>query len=165
MHRLLLIALCVAACSKASPEGDKKQWQEAPPPAEVSVPANLSIVVEVDGIARAPITTDTLLATKPDFVDADHRAWRIPTLVAEASPVNATVEASSPAGVAVKFQQRTADGLEPVLFLNRRGEVMVAALDPLQPFPKYHGQGSRLRRPGDSMPRVAPVTRLAISTR
>lgn len=163
MTRLLLIALALASCSKASTEGDKKQWQESPPPKEVSVPAGLSIGVEVDGTARAAITSELLMKTKPDFSDADHRAWRIPTLVAEAAPAGSVVEASSPSGVSVKFKHPTPDGLEPVLFLTRRGEVIVAALDPKQPFPAYHGQGSRLRRPGDSMPRVAPVTKLSIT--
>jgi hypothetical protein len=50
-----------------------------------------------------------------------------------------------------------------VLFLTRRGEVMVAAVDPKDPFPRYHGQGGRLRRGGDPMPRVAPVARLAVT--
>lgn len=163
MVRMLLLSLAlVAACSKASPEGDKKQWQESPPPAEVSVPAGLSITVEVDGAARPAITSELLKNTKPDFSSAEHRAWRIPTLVPDAAPSGTVVEASSPSGVAVKFTHPTAEGLEPVLFLTRRGDVIVAAVDPKDPFPRYHGQGSRLRRPGDSMPRVAPVTKLAI---
>jgi hypothetical protein len=166
MSRLVWIAVALAigaGCSKASTESNKKQWQESPPPAEVTVPAGLSISVEVNGAMRAPITSETLLKTKPDFVDSDHRAWRIPTLVADAAPAGSLIEASSPTGVAVKFAHPTPEGLEPVLFLTRRGEVMVAALDPKDPFPNYHGQGSRLRRPGDSMPRVAPVTKLAIT--
>jgi hypothetical protein len=163
MARLFLIVLALVACSKASNEGDKKQWQESPPPKEVSVPAGLSIGVEVDGAGRPPITSEILQRTKPDFSDPEHRAWRIPTLVADASRAGTVVEASAPSGVAVKFAHPTPDGLEPVLFLTRRGEVIVAALDPKQPFPRYHGQGSRLRRPGDSMPRVAPVTKLAIT--
>ena len=156
------VALAAAACSRASTEGEKKQWQESPPPKGVAVPAGLSITVDVDGAALDPITSAVLENTKPDFVDSEHRAWRIPTLVAAAAPTGTIVEASSPSGVAVKFAHPTAEGLEPVLFLTRRGDVIVAALDPKDPFPRYHGQGSRLRRPGDSMPRVAPVTRLSI---
>jgi hypothetical protein len=164
MARWLVIMLALVACSRASEEGEAKKWQEAPPPKEVSVPAGLSIAVSVDGAERSPITSETLKSTKPDFVDTDHRAWKVPTLIVEAAPAGTTVEAASPTGVAVKFAHPTPDGLEPVLFLTRRGEVIVAALDPKDPFPKYHGQGSRLRRPGDTMPRVAPVTRLAIIT-
>lgn len=163
MGRWLLIAVLAAACSKASNEGDKKQWQEAPPPKEINVPAGLSITVDVDGAPKPPITSDILAKTKPDFVDAEHRAWRIPTLVAEAAPAGTLIEAGSPSGVSVKFEHPTPEGLEPVLFLTRRGEVIVAAVDPKDPFPRYHGQGSRLRRPGDSMPRVGQVSKLSIT--
>src|SRR6185295_2588616 len=100
-------------------------------------------------------TSATLEGTKADFADPEHRAWRIPTLIAEATP-GSTVEAASPSGVAVKFAQPTPEGLEPVLFLTRRGEVIVAAVDPKDPFPRYHGQGGRLHRAGDSLPRVNP---------
>jgi hypothetical protein len=164
MIRRLLIALALCACSRASDEGGAKKWQEAPPPQEIAIPAGLSIAVQVDGADKPPITTDVLRATKPDFSDEDHRAWKVPTLIAEAAAAGSTVEAASPSGVAVKFGRPTTDGLEPVLFLTRRGEVIVAALDPRDPFPKYHGQGSRLRRPGDTTPRVAPVTKLAITS-
>jgi len=164
MVRWLVVALMIVGCSRASEEGEAKKWQEAPPPKEVVVPAGLSITVAVDGADKPPITSDVLKATKPDFVDADHRAWKVPTLVAEAAPVGTVVEAAAPNGVVVKFAHPTAEGLEPVLFLTRRGEVIVAALDPKDPFPKYHGQGSRLKRPGDTMPRVMPVTKLAITT-
>lgn len=164
MARWLLIALTLIACSRASDEGSAKKWQENPPPKEVSVPSGLSIAVSVDGADKPPITSDVLTKTNPDFVDDDHRAWRIPTLVAEAAPQGTLVEAASPSGVAVKFVHPTPEGLEPVLFLTRRGEVIVAALDPKDPFPRYHGQGSRLRRPGDTMPRVQPVSKLAITS-
>ena len=164
MLRTLLIALVLCGCSRASDEGGAKKWQEAPPPKEIVVPAGLSIAVQVDGADKPPITTDVLKATKPDFSDEDHRAWKVPTLIADAAAAGSTVEAAAPSGVAVKFARPTADGLEPVLFLTRRGEVIVSALDPKDPFPKFHGQGSRLRRPGDSTPRVAPVTKLVITT-
>ena len=164
MRRWLMFGLfaALAACSRASNEGDKKTWQEQPPPKEITIPAGLSIAVTVQGADRPPITSATLQATKPDFTDDEHRAWRIPTLVADATP-GSTVEAAAPSGVAVKFAEPTPDGLEPVLFLTRRGEVIVAAVDPKDPFPRYHGQGARLKRPGDSMPRVAPVVKLAIT--
>ena len=80
-----MIALALVACSRASDEGGAKKWQEAPPPTQVAVPAGLSIAVQVDGADKPPITSDVLKATKPDFVDDDHRAWKIPTLVGEAA--------------------------------------------------------------------------------
>lgn len=154
---LLMIAL--VACSRASDQ--KEQLQREAPGSGVNVPAGVSIAVTVGGTAKAPITSATLAATRPDFVDPDRRAWRVATLVPEAVP-GTEVEASSPGGVAVTFAEPTPDGLEPVLFLTRRGEVIVAALDPKDPFPRFHGQGGRLHRAGDSMPRVSPVATLEI---
>src|SRR5574338_793291 len=152
MVRWLVIVVALAACSRASDSGEAKKWQEVPPPKEVAVPAGLSISITVDGTELPSITSKTLEATKPDFLDSEHRAWRIPTLVSQAAPEGTTIEAASPNGVAVKFAHPGPDGLEPVLFLTRRGEGIVAAVDPKDPFPKYHGQGSRLKRPGDTMP-------------
>src|SRR5678815_3681731 len=159
MAAWLAIALALCACSRASDEGEAKKWQSAPPPKEVDIPAGLSIPVQIDGTDQPPITSDVLRGAKPDFTDAEHRAWRMATLVPAAA--HATIEAWSPGGVAVKFAPT--EGMEPVLFLTRRGELIAAAVDPKDPFPRYHGQGSRLRRPGDTMPRVSPVTKLAIT--
>jgi hypothetical protein len=163
MARWVLVACAVVACSRARDESNTKQLQDQPPPKEVTVPPGLSITVDVDGAAKAPITTDTLKAAKPDFTDIDRRAWLIPTLVPDASPVGSVIEAFTPSGVSVKFLHPTSDGFEPVLFLTRRGEVIVSAIDPKDPFPPFHGKGGRLHRAGDSMPRVGAVTKLAIS--
>jgi hypothetical protein len=162
MVRWIAAVVVIAACSKASNEAETRQWPEPPPGKGVSIPAKLEIAVTVDGAAKPAITADTLRAVKPDYSDEDRKAWRIPTLVGEAAPPG-VVEATSPAGVSVKFSHPTADGLEPVLFLTRRGEVIVAALDPKDPFPRYHGQGGRLHRAGDQLPRVAPVSKLEIT--
>jgi hypothetical protein len=160
---LVVVALLAAGCSRASDEGEAKQWASQPPPKDVNVPANLSIELVVDGVGKSAITTATLSAIKPDFADSERKAWLIPTLVGAAAPVGSVVEAVAPTGVSVKFVHPTADGLEPVLFLTRRGEVIVSAIDPKEPFPRYHGQGGRLHRAGDSLPRVAPVARLEIT--
>ena len=151
-----------AACSRASDEGETKQWSKQPPGTDVPVPATLSIELKIDGAAKPPITAETLRAARPDFADEDRKAWLLPTLVPEAAPEGTTVEALSLAGVSVKFTHPTAEGLEPVLFLTRRGEVIVSAIDPKQPFPRYHGQGGRLHRTGDPMPHVSPVARIEI---
>ena len=163
MARWFVIALALAACSRASKEADTKNLQDQPPPKDVVVPAGLSIAVDLDGTAQAPITGERLKTTKPDFADVDRRAWLITTLIPEAAPAGSVIEAAAPTGVAVKFAHPTAAGLEPVLFLTRRGEVIVSAIDPKDPFPRYHGQGGRLHRPGDSVPRVVAVARLAIT--
>jgi hypothetical protein len=104
-----------------------------------------------------------LLAAKPDFTDADHRAWLISTLVPAASAAGTTVEASSPTGVSLKLSHPMSDGFEPVMYLTRRSEIIVAALDPKQPFPAYHGQGGRLHRAGDARPHIGPVAKLVIT--
>ena len=163
MRRWLVVVLLVGACSRASDGGEAKPASTTQPAKDVPPPADLRIEISVDGAVRGPITAETLRTAKPDFSDAERTAWLIPTLVAEAAPPGTTVEAVAPNGVSVKFGRPTAEGLEPVLFLTRRGEVIVSALDPKQPFPRYHGQGGRLHRAGDSLPRVAPVARLAIT--
>ena len=162
MHHWVAAVLVVVACSKASNEAQTRQWPEPPPDKEVSIPAKLEIAVTVDGAAKPAITAATLRGVPADYSDDERKAWRIPSLVTEAG-AGGLVEATSPAGVSVKFSHPTPEGLEPVLFLTRRGEVIVAALDPKDPFPRYHGQGGRLRRAGDQMPRVAPVSKLDIT--
>ena len=161
---VILAALLCVACSRASDEGEAKQWPKAPPPTKnLPPPADLSIQIKVDGSDKGTITAATLTGAKPDFEDAERAAWLIPTLVPDAGPTGTIVEAVSPAGVSVKFERPSSTGLEPVLFLTRRGEVIVSMIDPKDPFPRYHGQGGRLHRAGDSWPRVVPVQRLEIT--
>lgn len=148
------------SCSKASDEA--KQLQESAPPSIVAPPDNLSIAVSIDGSAASPITADTLKSTKPDFVDPERRAWLVATLVPAASPLGSIVKASGPNGMSVDLTHPMPGGLEPVLYLTCRGEVIVAAVDPKSPFPEFHGRGGRLHRPGDSLPHVAPVSALSI---
>lgn len=163
MVRWLTTFCLVLGCSRASEQGEAKQWATPPPAKDIPIPASLHIVITVDGDAKPAITSASLGGAKPDFADDDHKAWLIPTLVPEAQPAGSSIEAVSGAGVSVKFAHPTADGREPVLFLTRRGDVIVAALDPKDPFPRYHGQGGRLRRAGDPMPRVSPVARIEIT--
>lgn len=161
-HVSFAIAIA-SACSKPSQEDqhEAKVWPASPPGSNVKVPTSLSIEVVVDGTPKPAITAATLNAAKPDFADDDRKAWRIATLVADATAPG-SVEATSPTGISIKFQHPTTQGFEPVLYLTRRGEVIVAALDPKDPFPNHHGQGGRLQRPGDAMPHVKPVSRLEI---
>jgi hypothetical protein len=168
MVRGLLLALgCVAAaaaCSKASEEDrGGKRTPMLPPPEAVEIPAALKIDVTIDGAAAPPITADRLRAVKPDFEDAERRAWKLTQIVPELDQQGAAVEARGPAGVSLRLERATADGLQPVLVLTRRGDIGVAAVDPRQPFPDYHGQGQMLRRPGDPLPRLLHVTALAVT--
>jgi len=165
MRRWVLLALAVVAagaCSRASDEAETKQWPAQPPPKDMPPPADLKITIKVNGADKGAITAQTLKTAKPDFEDAERTMWLIQTLIPDAAPSGSTVEAVSTAGVSVKFERPSAAGLEPVLFLTRRGEVIVSAIDPKEPFPRYHGQGGRLHRAGDSLPRVGPVARLEI---
>jgi hypothetical protein len=163
MARWLLVLCLVSACSRASNESEAKQWQTTPPPKGVAIPASLHIAMAVDGTARGALTAEALRAISPDFADDEHKAWLISALVPEARRSGSVVEVASSAGISVKFMCPNADGLEPALFLTRRGDVIVTALDPKDPFPRYHGQGGRLRRAGDSMPRVPAVARIEVS--
>src|SRR5258706_13277899 len=96
----MMIALIIAAvgCSKASNEGEAKQWPDPLPQQKgVPIPDKVDIAVTLDGTAMPAITTATLRAAKPDFADDERKAWRIPSLVAGIGP--GTVEAVSTGGV------------------------------------------------------------------
>lgn len=168
MARLLALALAFAAiatagCSRASDETAAKKWPDQAPPEDVTPPADLTIEVTSLGAPQSPITAATLTAHKADFADADRSAWLIATLVPSAAPAGSVVEAIATTGVSVRFERPASTGLEPVLFLTRRGDVLVSAIDPKDPFPRYHGQGGRLHRAGDATPRVSPVKRIVIT--
>lgn len=161
----LVVSALVFACSRAEDERGGKRMPVAPPPVEVDIPHDVSIAVTVDGAARPAIDSKVLATHAPDFKDEDRRAWKLTGLVPELDHAGASIEARGKNGVSVRLERpATPGGLEPVLFLTRRGELVATMLDPSQPFPDYHGQGGRLRRPGDSMPHVSPVLELAVRT-
>ena len=161
----LVAVTAVMACSRAENESAGKRTPVAPPPAEVDIPSDLKIDVSVDGATRPSLDARTLAARPPDFKDDDRRAWKLTGLLPELDRVGASIEARGKNGVSVRLERPSAPGaLEPVLFLTRRGEMVATMLDPAQPFPDYHGQGGRLRRPGDTMPHVSPVLALAVRT-
>ncbi len=163
--RLLASLLLLAACSKAGEEESGKRAPIAPPPQVIEIPQGLSIPVEVDGVAAAPITRATLDGVKPDFADSERRAWRL-TRIVPGFTGEAVLEAVGRDGVAVSMQRPLgADDPQPVLFFTRRGEVVATQVRPEDPFPQFHGQGGRLRRPGDTTPRVSPVVALRVHSR
>lgn len=166
MFRAVLILLACAGCSRAEDETRGKRTPTAPPPATVEVPADLSIAVSVDGAARPVIDAKLLTARPPDYADADRRAWRLVGLIPDYDRDGASIEVRGKGGISVRFDRPPgAAGPQPVLFLTRRGDVVATMVDPAEPFPDYHGQGGRLRRPGDTMPHVSPVLELAVVTR
>lgn len=165
-----LVALALAAagaCSKASDEADTKQTPEPPPPpGPARLPDSWQLEVQVDGEPADALTAAVINGTKPDFADSERRGWRIETLLPRA--VDATlVIADGPTGVSVLYEVPSggagvASALRPALVLTRRGELSAAAVDPENPFPRYHGKGGQLRRVGDSQPRLLGVKRLRI---
>jgi hypothetical protein len=163
---IVLVAAAGAACSRASEESEAKRSPVPPPPPEVEIPRDLEIDVTLDGTAAEPITRARLEAIEPDFADEERRAWRLTTVLPALDTPGAVIEARGPTGVSVRIE-RPADAAmpAPVLFFTRRGDVVVSVVDPANPFPGYHGQGGQLKRQGDPLPRLSPVTALAIVTK
>jgi hypothetical protein len=152
MKTLIFCAL-LASCSKA---GDSsKQMPKLPPPPNAQ--PTVSIAVDIDGKAAPPVD---LRASKPDFEDGEHRAWRMTTLF---GPATKTVAVTGENDVTVQFQRASdARDPQPALMLTRRGDIVALLVDPADPFPSYHGQGRRLGRPGDPMPRIAGVKKIRV---
>jgi hypothetical protein len=164
----LVLGMGVTACSKASDEADSKRAPEAPPPpGPARLPDSWRLEVELDGEAVEPLTAAHINGAAPDFADSERRGWRIETLLPRAANAQLVI-ADGSAGVSVLYEVPSEGGaaapsaLRPALVLTRRGELSVAALDPDNPFPRYHGKGGQLRRLGDSQPRLVGVKRLRI---
>jgi hypothetical protein len=66
-------------------------------------------------------------------------------------------------GVALVLRHDGERAPVPALILNRRGELLATLLDHADPFPSFHGQGGCRERPGDTLPRLQGVTRIALS--
>lgn len=162
--RLALCAALVGGCSRAGDESQAKRAPIAPPPSTVVLPADLRIAVQIDGVAAPELTAARLRGLHPDFADEEHQAWRLGTLVPAFERAGAVIEARGPSGVSLRLDHpASAQAPQPVLFLTRRGDVVVSLVDPGNPFPDYHGQGGRLKRGGDPMPKLSPVVALSVS--
>jgi hypothetical protein len=156
IEHVLLWALF--GCSKA---GDtSKQMPKLPPPPHAAVTFRVS--VEIGGRPAPDIDAARLTSLKADFEDNERRAWRLSTLlgpIGEKSVVAVTGEND----VTVQFRRVADDKApQPSLLLTRRGELVALLIDPDDPFPPYHGQGRRLGRPGDPMPRIGGVKKLRV---
>ena len=163
MRALALATIAVLGCSKPGDEAVAKRAPIPPPPPELHVPADLHVDVVVRGAPAAPITAAVLGQAAPDFSDAEHRAWKLSTLVPAFAQDGAVIEARGQGGVALALDRPASPSApQPVLFLTRRGGVAVTTLDPADPFPGYHGQGGRLRRQGAETPRLEPVVSLTV---
>ncbi len=158
-------AISAIGCKRSSDQNESKRMPKPPPPADAEASSELHIAVEIDGMADVAIDGAKLNATKPDFVDSERRAWRIESLIGASAKRDGTVIAvTGEKGVTVTLHQPKSEK-DPlaVLVVSRRGEVVAAMVEPDEPFPQYHGHGGRLGRRGDPLPRVAGVTKIAIS--
>lgn len=161
MKWIMLLAFC-AACAKASDSFNERQIPKLAPQPHAVPAATLSIAVEVDGKTAPPIDAARLAAVKPDFEDSERRAWKLVSLLGpRATGDRAVVAVTGDDDVTVQFR-RAADARLPVLALTRRGEIVVALVDAADPFPSYHGQGRRLRRPGDPSIRIGGVKKISL---
>jgi hypothetical protein len=163
---LACVLASAIACTKASESTDAKRMPKPPPAPAADAGEAIRIDVELDGVALPPLDAAKLSATPPDFHDDEHRAWKISTLVgpAAAGP-RAKITVTGPKDVSIAMRNPKAPGDPlPVLSMNRRGEAMAGLVPADQPFPAYHGQGGRLSRPGDPLPRIVGVTRIQITT-
>jgi hypothetical protein len=165
---LAVVALAVVVltgCDSKRELNEAKRMPKAPPPAAIVIPADLKIAVEIDGREAAPLDAALLSSKPPDFADADRRAWRMDTLLGEPAQREGVVIAVTGEHNLTIELARPVDpgaGPVPVLTVSRRGEVLAAMVDPSDPFPPYHGQGGRLGRPGDRLPRIGGVTKVAV---
>jgi hypothetical protein len=156
---VVLLAFC--ACQKASEE--RQKMPKLPPPLQSRIAPSLRIEVEVGGQAQTAIDAARLSKTPPDFSDGEHRAWRFATLLGQPIPAGSSIAITGAQNVTLTLKQPpNAKDPQPVLTENRRGEVVAALVSPDDPFPAYHGQGRRLARPMDPLPRIGGVTKVSV---
>ncbi|HEY3820011.1 MAG TPA: hypothetical protein VGL81_22755 [Polyangiaceae bacterium] len=161
-----VLAVLLTACKRPSGDANEsRQMPKLPPPPAVEAPAELSVAVVVDGQAAPALDRARLDAVPADFADGDRRAWKMETLLGEpASRPGAAFTITGDKDVAIVLHRpRSAADEIPVLVLNRRGQLLAAMVESDAPFPGYHGQGHRLERRGDPMPRVEGVKRIEVS--
>jgi hypothetical protein len=163
---LLMLVVATAGCQRASEADSGKRVPKPPPPAaSADALAQIRIDVEVEGKPAPPVDAALLGAKKPDFSDEDRRAWKLTTLLGSETDRDGVVfSAVGEKNVTITLPRpsKPTDPL-PVLVVTRRGEPVVALVTPQEPFPPYHGQGGRLHRPGDPLPRVAGVTKIRVA--
>jgi hypothetical protein len=162
MRTILLCALLVCACKKDP--GDTSQMPKLPPSPKAQVPAALQIAVEIDGKPAPTIDGVKLQQTKADYEDEERRAWRFDTLVGPAASrpgVAIAVTGEKDVSVVLRAPRAATDPI-PVLAQSRRGGVVAALVPADDPFPPYHGQGRRMARPGDPLPRMNGVTKISV---
>jgi hypothetical protein len=145
----LTAALLAAACTRPEPEA-------APP-------ADLQIRVEIDGKPLSTIAAVDL-AANPDIEDEHRQAWKLERLVPQLADARQLVVEQSDGQRVVLPLTDSIEAANIALVLNRKGEVVLAALDPDNPFPAYHGRGgNRGRAPGEE--RIRDLSWLRLRSR
>lgn len=159
--RWIWIVIFAMSCRGDQPNEERRLPKLQPPP-NVEIPRDLELPVSVDGKPASAVDTTRLEANKPDYADAERSAWRLDALFrSEISTGHARIAAFQKNGVSLVLDVPTKDAV-PVLLLNRRGQIVFTLVDPVSPFPGYHGQGGRLSRPGDPLPHII-VQRIEIT--
>ena len=156
----------MASCSKPGDDSDAKRTPIPEPAPDVAIPGAWSVPLEVGKAEVRVLDAKALIGLKPDFADDERKAWRLDKLLSESEfPLGALIEAIGSDGVGIAMRrQKSPDAPVPVIVLTRRGDIVAAAIKASDPFPDYHGQGGRLKRPGDPLPRlISPLARLRVS--
>ena len=128
------------------------------------VPGSLQIPVEIDGAAAPPIDSALLARVPPDFTEGERRAWKLRSLLGPpCDRPGAVIEVEDAEGMKTVLARagEVQGGREPVLAVNRIGEVRVALVFPNEPFPPFHGRGGNRGRGGDPT-RIREVRRLRL---
>ena len=161
---LVAASLFVAlGCQKASDSANAKRMPQPPPAPRTRPLPTLTIAVQIGDHAAPPVTAARLAATPPDFQDPERRAWKLSTLLGDAVQPGTQLVFTGDSTTSLLMQEPAAAAdPQPVLMLNRRGELIATVASPKQPFPPYHGEGGRLRRPGDATPHLAGVTAIKV---
>ena len=159
----LALSLAQAACGKTPPNEEKRMPKLVPPP-QAKIAPGFRIAVEIDGAEAPAIDGARLEATRPDYEDKGKRAWRLDTLLgAPAAREGAAIAVTGDRDMTIVMKPPRGPGEDvPVLMANLRGDVVAAMVDPKDPFPAYHGQGGRLQRKGDPLPRIAGVSKISV---
>jgi len=158
-----LALLALGACDPKANEG--RRLPKTPPPPSAPVDKALAITVTVDGVPAPPIDAAFLERTPATYADEGKRAWRLDTLFGSKGARNGvsyTVVGDGGLELVLRPPRSLAEAV-PVIAANLRGEVVVAMVSPGEPFPAYHGQGGRLGRRGDPLPRIGNVTSIAVA--
>jgi hypothetical protein len=169
MMRVVLVAFAIAAlgggCQKASDATQAKRMPQPPPaPArELSIPDGLHIEVLVGDKPAPAIDAARLRALTPEFADSERRAWKLTTLVGGVAAGTEFVITGAPSAGLVLTQPASESAPQPVLMLNRRGDLVATMVAPNAPFPQFHGAGGRLGRPGDTTPHIPGVMRIVVA--